>query len=137
MDVNTEYGKFLEGERKRMEDFRRERENKKKQDANNYEETKEQIGKLEEKLTNLKEEKYNIFDRVQTKDVLVARTEDILETPDNLYNVDNRAINLRFKQRRGLMLTVLVHSLTRGLTVPKIVKYFVGFFSTLLGTLPE
>ena len=50
-----------EGKAEEYERLKRERENKKKQDANNYEETKEQIGKLEEKLTNLKEEKHQLF----------------------------------------------------------------------------
>ena len=50
-----------EGKAEEYERLKRERENKKKQDANNYEETKEQISKLEEKLTNLKEEKHQLF----------------------------------------------------------------------------
>jgi len=50
-----------EGKAEEYERLKRERENKKKQEANSLEETKEQIGKLEEKLTNLKEEKHQLF----------------------------------------------------------------------------
>ena len=50
-----------EGKAEEHERLKREREHKKKQEANSLEETKEQISKLEEKLTNLKEEKHQLF----------------------------------------------------------------------------
>jgi len=50
-----------EGKAEEYERLKRERENKKKQEANSLEETKDQISKLEEKLTNLKEEKHQLF----------------------------------------------------------------------------
>ena len=43
------------------ERLKKERENKKKQEASSLEETKEQISQLEQKLTNLKEEKHQLF----------------------------------------------------------------------------
>jgi len=51
-----EEGKLEEEERRKKE-----REYKKRQEANNLEETKEQISYLEEKLSNLKEEKHQLF----------------------------------------------------------------------------
>lgn len=50
-----------EGKAEEYERLKREREHKKKQEANSLEETKEQISKLEEKLTSFKEDKHQLF----------------------------------------------------------------------------
>ena len=50
-----------EGKQQEEERLKRERESRKKQEANSLEETKDQIVLLEEKLTNLKEEKHQLF----------------------------------------------------------------------------
>jgi G protein pathway suppressor 2 len=53
--------KKKEEKNEEYERLKKERENKKKQEASSLEETKEQIGQLEQKLTNLKEEKHQFF----------------------------------------------------------------------------
>ena len=53
--------KKKEEKNEEYERLKKEREHKKKQEASSLEETKEQIGQLEHKLTNLKEEKHQLF----------------------------------------------------------------------------
>lgn len=64
-----------------------EREHKKKQEALTLEETKQQIQNFETKLTQLKEEKHQLFNVLKKVSIVLRIKIEILSRPNNDSNI--------------------------------------------------